>query len=161
MLNDLHFRFSSFYCLDLLVPEETLNSGFYCSLFIPCLSVSEPLACVLLCLIITINCVRFEVLTVVVMQSTIFWDSAMQSIESQLTFRRNISPPSSGSKNKSSKLCWPPAFIPVSCWAYSSTLKMKAIFSSEMSVDFQRNHVVISQKMVLCITTTVRTSNPT
>jgi hypothetical protein len=32
----------------------------------------------------------------------------------------------------------PPAFRLVSCSAYSSTLKMKATCSSEMSVDFQR-----------------------
>jgi hypothetical protein len=49
-----------------------------------------------------------------------------------MTFRRNISPPSSGLKNK------PPHFKFVSCSAYSSTLKMEAICSSETSVDFQR-----------------------
>jgi hypothetical protein len=38
--------------------------------------------------------VRFEVLTAAVTKS---------SVESQLTFRRNISPPSSESKNKASK----------------------------------------------------------
>jgi hypothetical protein len=32
----------------------------------------------------------------------------------------------------------PPAFMPVSCLAYSSSLKMEAICSSETSVDFQR-----------------------
>jgi hypothetical protein len=36
------------------------------------------------------------------------------------------------------KLCLPPAFTLVSCSAYSSTLKMEAICSSETSVDFQR-----------------------
>jgi hypothetical protein len=55
----------------------------------------------------------------------------MQSIESQLTFQRNVSPPSLGLKNK-------PAFMLVSCSAYSSTLKMEAICSSEMSVAFQQ-----------------------
>jgi hypothetical protein len=63
------------------------------------------------------------------------------SVENQPAFRRNILPPSSGSKNKVSKkpeLCLPPAFTLVSCSAYSSTLKMEAICSSETSVDFQR-----------------------
>jgi hypothetical protein len=35
-------------------------------------------------------------------------------------------------------LCLPPAFTLVSCSAYSSTLKLEAIYSSESSVDFQR-----------------------
>jgi hypothetical protein len=35
-------------------------------------------------------------------------------------------------------LCLPSAFTLVSCSAYSSTLKMEAIWSSETSVDFQR-----------------------
>jgi hypothetical protein len=35
-------------------------------------------------------------------------------------------------------LCLPPAFTLVSCSAYSSTLKMETIYSSEMSVEFQR-----------------------
>jgi hypothetical protein len=35
-------------------------------------------------------------------------------------------------------LCLPPAFTLVSCSAYSPTLKMEAICSSEMSVNFQR-----------------------
>jgi hypothetical protein len=65
------------------------------------------------------------------------------SVESQPTFRRNISPPSSGSKNKPSKnpepeLCLPLAFTLVSFSAYFSILKMEAICSSETSVDFQR-----------------------
>jgi hypothetical protein len=33
---------------------------------------------------------------------------------------------------------WPPAFTLVSCSAYSSTLKMETICSSETPVDFQR-----------------------
>jgi hypothetical protein len=36
------------------------------------------------------------------------------------------------------RLCLPPAFMPVSCSAYSVTLKMEAICSSETSVDFQQ-----------------------
>jgi hypothetical protein len=64
-------------------------------------------------------------------------------VESQLTFRRNILPPSSGSRNKPRnnpvrKQVASRAFTLVSWSAYSSTLKMERIFSSETSVDFQR-----------------------
>jgi hypothetical protein len=69
--------------------------------------------------------------------------SAVQSVEIQPTFRKNISPPSSGSKNKPSKkeaweLCLPFSFTLVSCSAYFSSLKMEATRSSETLVDFQR-----------------------
>jgi hypothetical protein len=50
-------------------------------------------------------------------------------------------PPSSGPESKPNKkpeLCLPPALIPVSCSAYSSTLNMEAICFTETSVDFQR-----------------------
>jgi hypothetical protein len=50
-----------------------------------------------------IKVLRFEVLTAVVIKSTIFWDIKPCSSLSQPTFRRNISPPFSGSKNKPSK----------------------------------------------------------
>jgi hypothetical protein len=55
----------------------------------------------------------------------------VKSVESQPKFQRNMSPPSS-------ELCLPPTFTLVSCLAYSSTLKMEAICSSETSNDFQR-----------------------
>jgi hypothetical protein len=67
--------------------------------------------------------VGFEVLTAVVMNSTIFWDITPCSL-------------------------LPPAFMLVSCSAYFSTLKMEAMGSSETSVD-NVLHGVISQKMVL------------
>jgi hypothetical protein len=54
-----------------------------------------------------------------------------------------------------------PAFMLVSCLAYSSTLKMEATCFSETSVDFQGLHGVIFQKIELFITTAVRTSNHT
>jgi hypothetical protein len=66
-----------------------------------------------------------EVLTAVVMKSTIFWDITPCS---PLTVRRNMSPTSA---------CHP-AFTLVSCSAYSSILKMEATCSFETSVDFQQ-----------------------
>jgi hypothetical protein len=44
-----------------------------------------------------------------------------------------------------------------SCLAYSSTMKMEPICSSESSVDFNGLHGVISQKIELFITTALRT----
>jgi hypothetical protein len=44
------------------------------------------------------------------------------------------------------------------CWAYSSTLKLKAVCSPETSADFNRLHSIIAQKILLFITTAVRTS---
>jgi hypothetical protein len=60
---------------------------------------------------IKLRFVGFDVLTAVVMKSSILW---------------NITPP-----------CLSPAFTLVSCLAYSSTLKMEVTCSSETSVDFQ------------------------
>jgi hypothetical protein len=73
-------------------------------------------------------------------------------IESQLKFRRNMMPPSSGLKTKQ-KL--------VSCLAYASTLKMEATCSSKMLANFNGLRDVIPQKVELFITTVERTSNPT
>jgi hypothetical protein len=80
------------------------------------------------------------------MKSTILWDitpcsplkvnrrfgvtSPSSSVESQPTFRRNMTPPS--------ELCLPPDFTLVSCSAYFSTLKMEAMCSSETSFGFRR-----------------------
>jgi hypothetical protein len=58
--------------------------------------------------------------------------STVQSVECQPTFRRNISPLSSGSKNKPSKISAQKHI------ASRALLKMEAICSSETSVDLQR-----------------------
>jgi hypothetical protein len=52
----------------------------------------------------------------------------------------------------------------LTCWfllKFSSTLKMEAICSSERRLHLNRLHGVTSQKMILFITTAVKTSNPT
>jgi hypothetical protein len=60
--------------------------------------------------------------------------NAMHSVESQPTFRRNMSPPSSGSKNKpSNKISVKAGWL-----AYFSTLLLEVTCSTETSVDFQR-----------------------
>jgi hypothetical protein len=51
--------------------------------------------------------VGLEVITAVVMKSSIFWDTMVQSAESQPPFQKNKPPLSSGSKNKP---CWFPAW---------------------------------------------------
>jgi hypothetical protein len=85
--------------------------------------------------------------------------NAVQPVESQLMFRRNTSSPSSGRISQARNLRLPPAFRLLSCSAYSSTLKMEAICSSETSVDIQRT--TRRYKTVFFVTTAVRTSNPT
>jgi hypothetical protein len=78
-------------------------------------------------------------------------------VESQPTFQRYMSPPTSVWKNEPSKkpalLCLPPAFMMVSCLAYCLTPKMGAVCSSEMSFTFSGLHSIISQKLELFITT--------
>jgi hypothetical protein len=70
-----------------------------------------------------------------------FGCNSVQSGTSLPTFRRNSLPPFSSKQSR--------------------VLKMEDICSSETSVDFQRLHVVVSQKTVLFTTIGVRTSNPT
>jgi hypothetical protein len=63
----------------------------------------------------------------------------LYSSESHLAFWRNISHPSSGSKSKPSKkpALLASCFTLFSCLAYSLTLKVEVIWSSETSDDFQ------------------------
>lgn len=67
--------------------------------------------------------------------------NAMQSVENQDMFRRNISSIPSGFKIKSSVS---PTFT-ISCSPYPSTLKKDAIFSTESN--FNVPHGVIPQKI--------------
>jgi hypothetical protein len=75
--------------------------------------------------------VGFEVLTPVVMKSTIFWDITPCS---PLRVNRRF-----GGTGGKQELCLPPAFTLVSSSAYFSTLKIEAIFSFETSVDLKQN----------------------
>jgi hypothetical protein len=74
--------------------------------------------------------------------------NAIKSAENQ---PRNMSPPSSRSKNKPRRTLFVTSFMLISCLAYSSTLKMEGTCSSEMSDD--ELYGVKSQKMNLFIIT--------
>jgi hypothetical protein len=63
------------------------------------------------------------------MQRTVFWDIMPCSL---LKVNQRF-----GGIYRLQVASLPPAFTPVSCLAYFSTLKIQAICSSEMSVDFQ------------------------
>jgi hypothetical protein len=84
-------------------------------------------------IIVTIITVGFEVLTAVLMKSTIFWDITPCS---PLKDNRHFEGTCRLYLQRA--LCLPHAFTLVSCLACSSTLKMKATRSSQTSVDFQR-----------------------
>jgi hypothetical protein len=70
--------------------------------------------------------------------------NAVHFVESKLTFQKNMSPPSSGSKNKPRKQMTSKM---VSCFAYASTLKMDATCSSVTQLSFNGLHGVISYKI--------------
>jgi hypothetical protein len=70
-------------------------------------------------------------------------------------------PPSSESKNKPSKKSAGSKQSLVSCLAYSLTLNIEVTCSSEMVVNFNGLHSIISQQIEVFITTGVRTSSPT
>jgi hypothetical protein len=86
---------------------------------------------------------------VVVMKSTIFWDTMLCSLlKVNWHFRgtyhlhlqgRRISRATHQHESRwqGERLCLPLAFTLVSCSAFSLTLKMEAICSSELSIDFQ------------------------
>jgi hypothetical protein len=68
-------------------------------------------------------------------------DNAVQSVESQTTFRSNILPPSSGSKNKSTinqcEALLATCFFLVFSFGLLFKIKLWATYSSETSVEFQ------------------------
>jgi hypothetical protein len=70
------------------------------------------------------------------------WYNSVQPAESQPTFRRKMSSPSSGLKNKTKQETIRPllaaSFMLVSLLVYSSSPETEVTCASEMSVDFQR-----------------------
>jgi hypothetical protein len=82
--------------------------------------------------------VEFVVPPVVTVKSTVFYVVTLWSSEKGPIFRRNISPSPSGSKNKQSKKPAGHLLLLLSCLAYSSTLKMRALYSFETSALSER-----------------------
>jgi hypothetical protein len=64
--------------------------------------------------------------------------NAVQPVISQQTFRKSMSTLPSESKNKPQQALLATFLTLISCLSYSSSLKMEAKFSSEISVDIQR-----------------------
>jgi hypothetical protein len=96
--------------------------------------------------------VGFEILTAVVLKSSIFWDIIPCSpLNVNQHFRGTCYLRLQCRRENHAKLCLPRAFTVVYCLAYSSTLKMKERCPSETSGDFQGVHVVIPQKTELFI----------
>jgi hypothetical protein len=92
---------------------------------------------------------------------SIVWDTTPYSPPGQLTIRRNISPPSSGSKSKPSKSSATDCFMLSSNLAYSKNPNMEVIYSSETSFNFNRTSWRYTEKdRVLFAITVVRTSTP-
>jgi hypothetical protein len=98
--------------------------------------------------------VEFEVITSVVMKSTIFGDiTPCSPLKVNRRFRGTFRLHLQGrriSRGRSQRERWQVETL-VFCSAYFSTLKMEAICSSETSVDTQRTTRRISQKIVLFI----------
>jgi hypothetical protein len=83
------------------------------------------------------------------MKSTIYWNITLCSLlKVQSTFRRYLSPPSSGSKNKISKKS---AWKHVTRLAYSSTWRRRRYVPPKRLLTFNGLHVVIFHKIVLKI----------
>jgi hypothetical protein len=78
--------------------------------------------------------------------------NAVLSVESHPTFRRNMSPPSLGSKNNEGE---------TSVKQVSNRALLATCCSTETSDDINGLHGVISQKIGLFVIAAVRTSNPT
>jgi hypothetical protein len=95
--------------------------------------------------------VGLEVLTVVVMMSSIFWDVtgvALWKLTDALEKQRQ-------------KALLAACFMPVSCLAYSSTPKMEVTCSSETSVDLQQTtgHHIPADRTLQCSNEFVRLLN--
>jgi hypothetical protein len=87
--------------------------------------------------------VGFDVLTAAVMKSTVFWYiTPCSPMKVNERFRGTYRPYLQGRRISrawnQTELCLSPAFTLASCSAYSSTLNIGAIDSSETSVAFQR-----------------------
>jgi hypothetical protein len=85
--------------------------------------------------------VGFEVLTAVVKESSIFWDiTPCSPLKVNWSFRGTYRFHLQDRRISRARYQWESRWQAklVSCSAYSSTLKMEALCSSETSVDFQR-----------------------
>jgi hypothetical protein len=85
----------------------------------------------------------FEVLTAVVMKSSIFWHiTSCSSLKVNRhfggTYYLHLQGQRISQEISTNETLFVTCFMLVSCLAYSSTLKMEVICSSETSVDFQR-----------------------
>jgi hypothetical protein len=85
--------------------------------------------------------------------------NVVQSVESQPTVRRNVSPLSSGSKNKQ-RLCSLPALCWLFAWLILRSSRWRRRIPPNNQLTFNGLHGVISQKIELFIATAVRASNP-
>jgi hypothetical protein len=90
--------------------------------------------------------VGFEVLIAVVVKSTIFWDmtpcsplivSVSEEYIASIFRVKEYTKQEASLKAGGMQSCLPHALTHVSCSAYSLTLKIEALWSSEMLADFQ------------------------
>jgi hypothetical protein len=96
-----------------------------------------------------ISIVGYEVLTAVAMKSSVFWNITPCIRWKSVTFRRNILPPSSGSKNTpSQEELWRSKLV--SFLGLASALKMEALYSSEISIDLYWTtwHYILEDKTI-------------
>jgi hypothetical protein len=91
--------------------------------------------------------ITLEVLTAVAMLTSIICVTTPCNLKKvNRMFRSNKTPPSLRSMDKRRKKpAWSLSALLAACVAYSSTLKMKAVCSSEISVDFRRTTLLVSQ----------------